>query len=254
MKKSILILTSILLCGTIQAKEYSYPDQIKGQYVSVGLEYLNSEVDRFKIKGGNPSLLLGYGYRFNRYIELGADVSINTQKTITSSFVDNSVLVDTTGTEPVVTNLGNVEYTNSMETSLFAGLHLKLTYPITDNFDIYGTVGTTYGHLSHKSYYNNDNYSFTDHSSSITNAEEFLTGVANGSDLCELTGVEASCGSPIKSYDETFKGNSFSYGAGIRWMIFDSGSVQIVNFGYKSLIDKKDFNVTSIYVNYEYQF
>jgi opacity protein-like surface antigen len=248
-----LLLASTLASIGAQAKHYSYPDQITPHYMSFGVEYLDMSVDRFSVNGSSPSIVLGYGYRFNRYLELGMDLSARTSGDVTATFVDSYALPDHSGADPILAEPLTTTYENSLKNSFFAGIHLKLTYPIMDNIDLYMTAGATYGRIEHNSYFNKANGS-VDHPNNARDTSEYLSGIAAGQNECYLTGVESVCGTPMQHYTEKFDSISPSYGGGLRWMWKDSGSVHVININARSLIDKDAFKVTSYGINYEYQF
>ena len=256
MKKILTIaifLASALSLGSAEAGHYKYPKQIKSQYWSIGAEYLDASVGRFEISGGSPSIVFGYGYRFNRYFEIGTDLSVRTSGDNTELFTDTFVIVDHSTGVPVLAEPTSNTYQNSFKHSVFAGIHFKVTYPILDNFDLFATVGGTYGRIEYDSYYNLDGGSF-DHTNNASTTAEYIDGIAAGESECYLPGVAASCGLPIKNDGDVFNSFSPSYGLGIRWLFYDSGSVHILNAGVRSLFSKDEFKVISYGLNYEYQY
>jgi opacity protein-like surface antigen len=256
MKKTLtiaILLASALSIGIAEAGHYKYPKQVKSQYWSIGAEYLDASIDRFEISGGSPSFVFGYGYRFNRYFEIGTDISIRTSGENTESFTDAFAIVDHTTGVPILSEPTSSTYQNSIKHSAFAGIHFKATYPVLDNFDVFVTAGGTYGRIEHDTYHNIDGGNF-DHINNANTTAEYIDGIANGESDCYLTGVEASCGFPVKNDSDVFNSFSPSYGLGIRWLFYDSGSVHILNAGVRSLFSKDEFKVISYGLNYEYQY
>ncbi len=134
-------------------------------------------------------------------------------------------------------------------------MHLKASYPISKNFDVFATVGATHAYLEKETHYNNpDNFTFIDNAPYGTTAEEINAGIALDLNDCQLTGNEAECGYAVTSKKDKINEISASYGIGVKWMFYDSGSTQIVNLGYKSLMDSEEMKADSIYINYEWQF
>ena len=249
-KTTIISAVSIL---SLQAGDHTSLKYTGDHYFSIGASYLNLEAPKFKIEDDSAALELGYGYRINRYFEIGTTLTVNLEDKITGNFIDKSVNINNSGGNLEVQEENN-SYQNSTKSTFFAGLHAKASYPISKNFDIYATVGATYANIEHDSYYNNDNHSFIDNLPYGTTPETILKGISEGKNECELTGNEEVCGSPILKYNEKINDISPSYGIGLKWMFYDSGSTQIVNIGYKSLINTDDFKAQSLFINYEYQF
>lgn len=255
MKNALLVtalLSSVLGAGMAEAKPYGL-SKIDRHYISVGVDYLDMEVDRFKASSSTPSITLGYGYRLNRYFELGTSVSVKTSDDITAEFVDTYAVADHSSGEPALGTPMTTTYTNNLNSSVLAGLHMKVVLPVSDNFDVYATVGGTYGRIEHDGYANVDGR-IIDHPNHASTTEEYVNGIENGQSECYLTGVESACGAGVEVYNEVFNSVSLSYGAGVRWLFRDSGSVHIINMGANSLFRKDDFNVLAYGVNYEFQF
>jgi plastocyanin len=256
MKKTIIASTLATLSGfsfsasAMDSLRSMYMDE---HYVSIGVDMLDINVDRFELSTSSPALTLGYGYRFNQYIEFGATASILTDREIVDESVDTYINADQSNGEVVVGSPMETTYRNTITNSYFAGIHAKFLYPINRNFDLYATVGGTYGQIEHEGFTNVGDR-LVDTPNLANNTEEYLNGIAKGLTACELTGVEEICGRPISEYSEKFDSLSVSYGAGVRWMWRDSGTTHMVNAGFKSLFSQEDFDILSYGINYEYQF
>ena len=218
---------------------------------------MNLNSKEFDLENSSTAFEIGYGYRFNRYFELGATVTVNMENKITSEFIDYAVDLNNQ-TEALIVTEQNTQYQNSIKSTFFTGLHLKASYPITRNLDLFGQIGATYANLQKVEYYNVVNedgtFDFIDNVPYGVTPEEILTGISNGYKPCKLTGDESICDFGIKSDKSSINEVSASYGVGIRWMFFDSWGTQIVNVGYKSLVDLDDLKADSFYVNYEFVF
>jgi hypothetical protein len=249
-----ILLASTLLIGAAEAGHYKYPKQIKSQYWSIGAEYIDVSVDRFEISSGSPSLVLGYGYRFNRYFEIGADISVRTNGEVIETFTDTYVTPNISDGNVTLSDPSSTLYESTLKHSIFAGIHIKATYPILDNFDVYVTAGGTYGRIDHDSYFNLNSRSSFDHTNNVDTVEAYIGGLNNGEDACYLTGIESECNTPIANYSKSIDSISPSYGVGLRWLFYDSGSVHILNAGVRSLFSKDDFTAHSYGLNYEYQY
>lgn len=259
MKKTListLVLAATVFGGITSAEAGSYRSskKIDGQYISIGAEYLDMSVDKYKISGGSPAVVLGYGYRFNRYFELGSSVYFRTEDAITSEFTDTYAIPDHSDPDNKFLNDPVSEkYENTISNSAFVGLHAKASYPISKNIDVYATVGASYGKVQHDRYFNTDG-GFLNHKNQASTTEEYLEGIANNKSPCQLTGIESVCGNPIQNHTEEFDSISPSYGLGFRWSWYDSGTFNIINVSAKSLFNKDDFEVFSYGINYEFQF
>jgi opacity protein-like surface antigen len=252
--KYTTIIGSLLLTQYLSAeRDYGTIKYIDNHYISVGMSYLDFEAKEFNVKHDAPAFEIGYGYRFNRYFEIGTSIIINAEDKINSNFVDYSVDVNTQTGVPILTEK-NTTYKNSIESTFFTTLNFKASYPIHKNFDIYGTIGATYGNIEKTTYYNQDNLDFVDNTPYGTTPAEYLIGVGLGLNDCQLTGNETTCGFGVKERTDKINDISASYGIGLRWKFFDSWGTQIVNFGYTSLMDIDEVKADSLYVNYEFHF
>jgi opacity protein-like surface antigen len=260
MKNTILkysLIAATLFSTALYAKtDYTTLKHTGNHYISVGANYMKFEVPDFNIKEDSPAFEIGYGYRLNRYFEIGANININMEDKIYSSFVDHSVNINSKVPSAIVVTDNSQTYQNTSKYTFFTGLHLKASYPISDNFDLFATVGATHAYLVNETFYNNlDNFTFNDNVPYGFTAEEIQEGIALGLNDCQLTGnEEIDCGQKVLSKKDKINEISASYGIGIKWMFHDSGSTQIVNFGYKSVMDTDAIKASSLYVNYEWQF
>lgn len=255
MKKAILAtLTSAMLFTGMAAEAATYHSSgLETHYLSVGADYLDMEVERFKASSGSPAVTLGYGYRFNRYLELGTTVSFKTDDDITAEAIDTYAIPDHSSGEPTLGTPMTDTYTSNLNSSVLAGIHVKFVLPVANHFDVYATLGGMYGRIEHDGYANENGY-IVDHPNHASTTAEYISGIEQGRSECYLTGVESACGSDITVYNEVFNSVSLSYGAGVRFSFRDSGSVHVINAGVKSLFQKDDFNILAYGVSYEFQF
>lgn len=262
MKLLILISSTLILAlspSQVLAKPYAKKpyENIKKRnqhYLSFGLDYQDIKVDRFESSDSSPSFSLGYGYRINRYFEMGATASVKTGGGVTSEFVDTYAIPDHSSGSPVLGEPLTTTYRSTLNHSALLTLYSRAVLPLSRNFDFYVMAGGTYGQIKHKGFAHADG-SINDNKNHAKTTEEYLDGIASNYDECYLTGVEAVCPSgAIVEYNESFSSTSFSYGAGLRWSWKDSGALHVFNIGASSLFRKDDFSILSYGISYEYKF
>lgn len=234
---------SLICAGLFSTTLLANNQDFDRQSFQLGYERLDITLaEKYEVEGNN-FFSATYGFKFTPYfgVELSALMPLSNNDF--NSNYDYYREWDGQGMNPEnFSEIKNNNYSSSLEADVFGNLSLLLDLPLNDRFSFFANVGYTTGSVDLVGYnFSQDN----------APASNLVNAINNNADLCEITGIEAECGSPVSSGSLTFDGSGFSYGAGVRFSFVSNDNISI---GYNSYLNTSDLEASGWSVNYQWNF
>lgn len=178
MKKVIFVIFILvmLFIGMVVEVVIYYFFGLEIYYFFVGVDYFDMEVEWFKVLLGLLVVILGYGYCFNCYFELGIIVLFKMDDDIIVEVIDIYVIFDYFFGELIFGIFMMDMYMSNLNSFVFVGIYVKFVLFVVNYFDVYVMFGGMYGCIEYDGYVNENGY-IVDYFNYVLMIVEYISGI-----------------------------------------------------------------------------